>query len=81
MTAGPPLLTAEQCRCAREVLDWSQFDLAVQADVRIAAVLRFEDGRGAPAVSRIAALQRAFEAAGIEFVPGGARLRERAEAP
>ena len=49
MTAPP--ITPEQCRRAREVLDWTPFDLAVQADVRIAGVLRFEAGQGSPMAS------------------------------
>ena len=70
MTATPPI-TPEQCHRAREVLDWTPFDLAVQADVRITVVLRFEDGRGKPVVSRIAALRRAFGDAGVVFLPDG----------
>jgi predicted transcriptional regulator len=70
VTATPPI-TPEQCRRAREVLDWTPFDLAVQADVRIAAVLRFEDGQEKPVVSRIAALRRAFGDAGVVFLPDG----------
>jgi predicted transcriptional regulator len=64
-------ITPEQCRRAREVLDWTPFDLAVQADVRITAVLHFEDGRGKPVASRIAALRRAFGNAGVVFLPDG----------
>ena len=69
MTALP--ITPEQCRRAREVLDWTPFDLAVQADVAITAVLRFEDGQGEPVVSRIAALRRAFGDAGVVRLPDG----------
>ena len=64
-------ITPEQCRRAREVLDWTPFDLAVQADVRIAAVLHFEDGRGKQVASRIAALRRAFGDAGVVFLRDG----------
>ncbi len=72
--AAPPI-TPEQCRRAREVLDWTPFDLAGRADVGIAVVLRFEDGQGKPVVSRIAALRRAFGEAGVVFLPdGGVRL-------
>jgi predicted transcriptional regulator len=76
VTALP--ITPEQCRRAREVLDWTPFDLAVQADVAITAVLRFEDGRGKPVASRIAALRRAFEDAGVAFLADGS---VRSEAP
>jgi predicted transcriptional regulator len=76
VTAFP--LTPEQCRRAREVLDWTPFDLAVRADVRITVVLRFEDGQGKPVASRIANLRRAFEAAGVAFLPDGS---VRLEAP
>ena len=77
MTA-PPTITPEQCRRAREVLDWTPFDLAVQADGRIAGVLRFEAGQGSPMASRIAALRRAFEDAGVAFLADGS---VRLEAP
>jgi predicted transcriptional regulator len=70
VTATPPI-TPEQCRRAREVLDRAPFDLAAQADVGITAVLRFEDGRGEPVASRIAALRRAFGDAGVVFLPDG----------
>jgi hypothetical protein len=60
------------------VLDWTPFDLAVQADVRIAGVLRFEDGQGSPMASRIAALRRAFGDAGVAFLADGS---VRLEAP
>src|SRR3954453_16142795 len=73
-----PPITPEQCRRAREVLDWTPFDLAVQADVRIAGVLRFEAGQGSPMASRIAALRRAFEGAGVGFLADGS---VRLEAP
>ena len=43
----------------------------MQADVRITAVLRFEAGQGSPVASRIAALRRAFEGAGVVFLPDG----------
>ena len=69
MTAPP--ITPEQCRRAREVLDWTPFDLAVGADARIAGVLRFEAGQGSPMASRIAALRRAFGDAGVVFLPDG----------
>jgi len=71
-----PPITPEQCRRAREVLDWTPFDLAVQADVRITVVLHFEDGRGKPVVSRIAALRRAFGEAGVVFLPDGSMRLE-----
>jgi predicted transcriptional regulator len=73
-----PPITPEQCRRAREVLDWTPFDLAVQADVRIAGVLRFEAGQGSPMASRIAALRRTFEGAGVVFLADGS---VRLEAP
>jgi predicted transcriptional regulator len=73
-----PPITPEQCRRAREVLDWTPFDLAVQADVTMTAVLHFENGRGKPVASRIAALRRAFEGAGVAFLADGS---VRLEAP
>ena len=75
------MMTPTQCKMARVALDWTLQDLANAAQVGLATVNRFEIQQAVPRRATLAAIERAFEAAGIEFVPGGARLRERAEAP
>jgi transcriptional regulator with XRE-family HTH domain len=74
-----------QCRMARAALGLGVRELAVAAKVSIDTVARFE--RGEELKERtIEALQRALEAAGVEFTNGGkpgvrlARAAETAEA-
>jgi predicted transcriptional regulator len=75
-------MTIPQCKMARAALGWGIKDLATRAKVGSTTVSRFEAGQGTPIPSTVAAMRRAFEEAGIEFIPGGARLREQSsEAP
>jgi transcriptional regulator with XRE-family HTH domain len=62
---------------ARAALGWGVRDLALEARVGTMTVSRFESGQANPIPATLAAIQRALEAAGIEFIPGGARLREQ----
>ena len=68
-----------QCRMARAGLGWGIRDLARSAKVSVDTVVRFE--RGEELRERtVEALQRAFEAAGLEFTNGdrpGLRLASR----
>jgi len=72
-------MTIEQLRAARGLLGWSQSELATRAGLSLPTVKRLEAGFG-PHVSNEARakLQRAIEAAGIEFIDengGGLGLR------
>ena len=67
---------------ARGHLKWSVEELAKRADIGLSTVRRMESVDGPPpsTVGNLQAVQRAFEAAGIEFVPAngggpGVRLR------
>jgi predicted transcriptional regulator len=73
-------MTAPQCKMARAALGWGIRDLARHARVGSTTVSRFEAGQGSPIPSTVAAMQRAMEAAGVEFIPAGVRLREAADA-
>ena len=76
------MITAAQCRMARGALGWGVRDLAREAQVGVSTVTRFEGGLATPIPATVRAIQQALEAAGIEFIPGGARVREQpAEAP
>jgi transcriptional regulator with XRE-family HTH domain len=73
-------LTPEQSRAARGLLDWSQAQLASQSNLSESTVRDFEKGRRIPSVNNLAAIQKALEAAGVEFTNGdqpGVRLRKR----
>lgn len=72
------MISVEQCRAARAMLGWSQGDLADAATVSRTTVVDFERGVRIPHRNNLAAIRRAFEVAGIEFIPengGGAGLR------
>jgi transcriptional regulator with XRE-family HTH domain len=75
-------LTPEQSRAARGLLDWSQAQLASQSNLSESTVRDFEKGRRIPSVNNLTAIQKALEAAGVEFTNGdqpGVRLRKKAE--
>ena len=69
------ILGASTSRAARGLLDWTQIDLAAAADVGLGMLRNFEAGRCLPGQMNLFAVQRALEAAGVEFLPdGGVRL-------
>jgi hypothetical protein len=69
-----------QCRAARGLLNWDQGRIAVAAAVDVAIVRDFEEEKPVPPVM-VAAIQRAFEQAGVEFTNGGAPGVRRRPAP
>jgi transcriptional regulator with XRE-family HTH domain len=75
-------MKAIQLRMARAAIGWGVRELAEKAGVTANTVTRIENGADAKQ-STINALQRALEAAGIEFTNGdqpGARLTKAAAA-
>ena len=76
------IFTPVQCRMARAALGWGVREIARKAKVSVDTVARFE--RGDELKERtIDALQRALEAAGVEFTNGdqpGVRLTKAAAA-
>ena len=72
------MITALQCKMARAATGWGVRELAAKADVSASTVNRFERGGAEPHSSTLRAIRQTFDAAGIEFIPGGARLREQA---
>jgi transcriptional regulator with XRE-family HTH domain len=76
------VVTPSQCRAARGLLDWSQQQLADAARVGVVTVRQFEGGGSQPRNATLDVLQRALEAAGVEFTNGGqpgVRLTANAE--
>jgi ribosome-binding protein aMBF1 (putative translation factor) len=74
------MITRIQCKMARVALGWNAATLAKAAQVGVATVNRFEAGSGANIPSTLAAMERALEAAGVEFIDengGGAGVRLR----
>jgi predicted transcriptional regulator len=76
------MITPEQCRAARGLLDWNQQDLAREAQVGIVTVRQLEAGLNQPRRATLVVVRRTLEAAGVEFIDengggAGVRLRER----
>ena len=75
-------ISSAQMRAARALLRWSAVDLATASKVGVATIRRVEVVHGEIPVTRSneAALRRALEAAGIEFIEengGGEGVRFR----
>jgi ribosome-binding protein aMBF1 (putative translation factor) len=54
-------MTPEQCRAARELLNWSQDDLAKASRVPVEIVAMFEDGKLAGMMDCQAAMREALK--------------------
>jgi hypothetical protein len=63
-------ISSAQMRAARAMLRWSALDLALESKVGVATIRRVEvlDGEIPVTAANEAAIRRAFEAAGIEFM-------------
>lgn len=69
-----------QVRMARAALNWSLADLSKAAGVHRNTISNFETGRYGGSEEALAAIERALESAGVEFIPengGGAGVRLR----
>ncbi|MGR9281426.1 helix-turn-helix domain-containing protein [Rhizobium johnstonii] len=77
MMEDQPVLSAEQARSARALLQWSQADLAKAADVGVSTIADFEKGQRVPITNNLSAMRGALEAAGVRFTPGGASLLQQ----
>ena len=64
-------MTPDQSRAARGLLDWSQAELAARSNLSESTVRDFEKGRRIPSINNLAAIRRALELAGVEFINGG----------
>lgn len=76
------MITAEQCRAGRALIEWSRADLAKASKVSERTITDFERGARSPINASLAALAGALEAAGVELIPEngggpGVRLRQR----
>lgn len=75
------MLTEADCRAARALLDWSQTDLAKRSNLGESSIRDFEKGRRTPGPNNLAAVRRALEDGGVEFLEGGGvRLRKPTDA-
>jgi transcriptional regulator with XRE-family HTH domain len=64
------MITSDQMRAARGLLDWSRKDLAEKSGVSFASMMRLESFDGVPSsnIKTLDAIKKAFEDAGVEFI-------------
>lgn len=67
------IMTPDQCRAARALLGWKRSDLAEKSEVSERSLVSFEGGKAKLLRANHRAVAVAFEAAGLEFIPGGVR--------
>lgn len=76
-------ITADQCRAARSLLNWTQERLAANAVVSRATIADFESNTRQPMKNNLRSIADCMFAAGVEFIPEegtagvGVRFRER----
>lgn len=66
-------MTPEQCKAARALAGMSQQELAEAAEVAVATLAAFEQGKRKPYKRTLNAMQSALEARGVTFTPDGVR--------
>ena len=69
------ILTPEQCRAARALLNISQSDLAKEAKVARKTIADFEQHLSSPYERTLRDIQSALEAQGVEFTTNGVNLK------
>jgi transcriptional regulator with XRE-family HTH domain len=71
-TKGKPKLSVRQIKAARNLVGWSQSDLAIASGVSLPTIMRLEakDGPLGGRPSTAVKLRQALESAGIEFLNG-----------
>src|SRR3954471_23480116 len=62
------MLSSEQCRAARALLDWTQEELAERAGVSRSTVRGFENGQHEPHRASAAMIRTALEQAGVVLI-------------
>ena len=66
------MITPEQIRAARALLNWSQADLANACEVASQSIKNIERGVTDPRLSTAMAIKSSLEKAGVQFLEGGA---------
>ena len=71
-------ISSAQCRAGRALVKLTQAGLAAAASISKSVVVDFENDHRVPNRNNLAAIRRALEDAGVEFINGGSsgvRLR------
>ena len=76
------MITPEQCRAARALLDWTQRELAARANLTDVTIREFERGKSRLKDSTAQLLRMVFENGGVAFIDAngggpGVRLAEQ----
>ena len=74
------MITPAQCLQARKLLHWTPERLACRCESSSTTIRLFEKNERLVSLERLAAIQSALEAAGVEFIPengGGPGVRLR----
>jgi transcriptional regulator with XRE-family HTH domain len=79
-------ISAAQVRASRALIGWTREQLADASGITERNLARIETDEVKPRVSTQAAIRRALEAAGVEFIPengggAGVRLRRGLQSP
>ena len=64
------MITANQLRSARALLNWTQQDLAKRSGVSEDSIREIESGKTEPRKNTLRALIRAIDDAGVNFIMG-----------
>src|SRR5262249_3713844 len=72
------MLTIQQVKAARALIDWKQEDLADASGISVPAIARLEQGVGNSRASTLSSIRTAFEKNGVEFLDSthGVQLRQ-----
>ena len=62
------MITPDQCRAARGLLNWTQEELAFQASLGIVTIRQFEAGRIQPRKKTLEAIREAFDLSSVEIL-------------
>ena len=73
------MISPRQCRAGRALADLSQEELAKRSNLGESTIRNFEAGRNVPTSNNLAAIRRALEDAGVEFIERGVRLKPGVE--
>ena len=83
-TENVDLISSQQCRAGRALLDLTQPDLASRAGLGLSTIVDFERARRPVSNAAIGAICRALESAGVDFIDengGGAGVRLKRRQP